>query len=126
MKDKTSVLVIDSLNGYMHAMPQEEFLILQLHELLSFLGSQGVVSLLVLAQQGIMGMSMSTPLDLTYLADTVLITRYFEARGAVKKAVSVIKKRGGMHESTIREFSVSSKGVEVGAPLEHFRGAIRN
>src|SRR6185295_2903925 len=100
-ENDTRVVVIDSLNGYYHAMPQEQFLVLQLHELLAYLGNQGVVTLLVLAQQGLMGAMMTTPIDLTYLADTVLITRYFEAMGAVKKAVSVIKKRGGFHESTI-------------------------
>ena len=124
IRNQTSVLVIDSLNGYFHAMPQETFLTLQLHELLAFLGSHGVVTLLVLAQQGIMGMAMTTPVDLTYLADTVVITRYFEAMGAVKKAVSVIKKRGGFHESTIREYSVGKQGIDVGAPLTQFRGVL--
>jgi circadian clock protein KaiC len=124
LKNNTRMVVIDSLNGYIHAMPQEQFLTLQLHELFAFLGSHGIVTLLVLAQQGIMGATMTTPVDLTYLADTVLITRYFEALGAVKKAVSVLKKRGGAHESTIREFSVSSKGIQVGAPLAQFRGVL--
>ncbi|MGE3263514.1 MAG: ATPase domain-containing protein [Bacteriovoracia bacterium] len=124
IKKKTQMVIIDSLNGYMHAMPQEQFLILQLHELLSFLGNQGVTTIMVLAQQGLMGAMMSTPIDLTYLADTVLITRYFEASGAVKKAVSIIKKRGGAHESTIREFSVSKNGINVGQPLEQFQGVL--
>jgi circadian clock protein KaiC len=124
LKNKTRMVVIDSLNGYIHAMPEEKFLTLQLHELFAFLGSHGIVTILVLAQQGIMGATMNTPIDLTYLADTVLITRYFEAMGAVKKAVSVLKKRGGAHESTIREFSVSAKGIEVGAPLAQFRGVL--
>ncbi len=123
-KNNTRVVVIDSLNGYLHAMPQEQFLILQLHELLAYLGNHGVATLLVLAQQGLMGAMMSTPIDLTYLADTVIITRYFEAEGAVKKAVSVIKKRGGFHEATIREFSVGKEGVQVGPPLDRFRGVL--
>jgi circadian clock protein KaiC len=118
------VVVIDSLNGYHHAMPEEQFLVLQLHELLSFLGGRGVVTILVLAQQGMMGAMMSTPIDLTYLADTVVITRYFEAMGSVKKAVSVVKKRAGAHESTIREFVISSKGVVVGPALSQFQGVL--
>lgn len=118
------VVVIDSLNGYLHAMPQEEFLILQLHELLTFLGNQGVVTLLVLAQQGVMGTLMTTPVELTYLSDTVIITRYFEALGSVKKAVSVLKKRGGQHEDTIREFSIREGGIQVGPPLHHFQGVL--
>jgi circadian clock protein KaiC len=118
------MVVIDSLNGYLHAMPQEEFLTLQLHELFAFLGHHGVVTMLVLAQQGLMGATMSTPIDLTYLADTVLITRFFEASGSVKKAVSVIKKRGGAHEPTIREFSVSKAGIKVGEPLHQFQGVL--
>jgi circadian clock protein KaiC len=119
-----TTVVIDSLNGYLHAMPQEQFLILQLHELLSFLGNRGVVTIMVLAQQGMMGHLMTTPVDLTYLADTVLITRFFESRGSVKKAVSVIKKRGGSHETTIREFSLGSHGVVVGSPLNQFQGVL--
>jgi circadian clock protein KaiC len=124
IENNTRMVVIDSLNGYLHAMPQEQFLILQLHELLSFLGNRGVLTILVLAQQGLMGATMSTPIDLTYLADTVLITRYFETCGAVKKAVSVIKKRGGAHESTIREFLVDSGGIKVGPPLQQFQGVL--
>jgi len=116
-------IVIDSLNGYLHAMPQEQFLVLQLHELLSFLSGQGVVTIMVLAQQGMMGI-MNTPVDLTYLADTVLITRFFESRGEVKKAVSVIKKRGGYHETTIREFELTTGGIKVGPPLKQFQGVL--
>ncbi len=124
LQRKPQVVVIDSLNGYLHAMPQEQFLTLQLHELLSFLGNQGAATLLVLAQQGLMGAMMSTPVDLTYLADTVIIARYFEALGAVKKAISVIKKRGGFHESTIREFTISKEGIRVGPPLSEFQGVL--
>lgn len=117
------VLVIDSLNGYLHAMTQEKYLVLQLHELLAFLSRRGVVTVMVLAQQGLMGM-MNTPVDLTYLADTVVITRYFEALGRVKKAVSVVKKRAGEHEDTIRELSISKLGIRVGQPLEGFHGVL--
>lgn len=117
------MVIIDSLSGYIHAMPKENYLILQLHELLGFLNSHGVVTLLVLAQQGVMG-AIHTPIDLTYLADTVLITRYFEALGSVKTAVSVIKKRTGPHEKTIRELMMSSKGITVGEPLVEFQGVL--
>jgi circadian clock protein KaiC len=123
IEKKIRVLAIDSLNGYLHSMPQEQFLLLQLHELLSYLGNQGVVTILVLAQSGLMG-QMHTPIDLTYLADTVVITRYFEALGAVRKAVSVIKKRSGGHEPTIREFSISSEGLMFGEPLADFQGVL--
>ena len=124
LNDGVKLMVIDSLNGYLHAMPEEEFLTLQLHELLTFLGSQGVATLMVLAQQGMMGQMMNTPIDLTYLADSVVITRYFEVEGAVRKAVSVIKHRSGAHESTIREFSLSKEGITVGKPLTQFRGIL--
>ncbi len=117
------VLVIDSLNGYLHAMPQEKFLTLQLHELLGFLSRRGVATVLILAQQGLMGM-MNTPIDLTYLADTVVITRYFEVLGRVKKAVSVVKKRGGFHEDTIRELSITKDGIKVGKALKNFQGVL--
>ncbi len=124
VKDGTKLVLIDSLNGYMHAMPQEQFLTLQLHELLSYLGSQGIATLMVLAQQGMMGHMMNTPIDLTYLADTVIITRYFENKGSVKKAVSVIKQRSGNHESTIRELIFSLSGITVGKPLTDFKGVL--
>ena len=117
------MVVIDSLNGYIHAMPQEQSLLLQLHELLSYLNRQGVVTILVLAQQGLMG-PMQTPVDVTYLADSTIITRYFEASGAVHKAVSVVKKRSGQHEDTIRELDIGPGGVRVGEPLRHFRGVM--
>jgi circadian clock protein KaiC len=124
LKDNFKVVTIDSLNGYLHAMPQEQFLTLQLHELLTFLSSQGVATLLVLAQQGMMGHMMNTPIDLTYLADTVVITRYFENSGTVRKAVSVIKQRSGIHESTIRELTFTDQGLVVGKPLTEFRGVL--
>lgn len=118
------VVAIDSLNGYLHAMPQEQYLTLQLHELLAFLSSQGVATLMVLAQQGMLGHMMNTPVDLTYLADTVVITRYFEISGTVRKAVSVIKQRSGIHESSIRELSFSPSGIVVGKPLKDFKGVL--
>ncbi len=122
--DGCKVVLIDSLNGYLHAMPQEQFLTLQLHELLTFLSSQGVATLMVLAQQGMMGHLMNTPIDLTYLADTVVITRYFESSGTVRKAVSVIKQRTAAHESTIRELTFTKEGLEVGQPLTEFIGVL--
>lgn len=119
--EKTDVLIIDSLNGYIHAMPEQQFLILQLHELLSYLGNRGVITLLILSQSGVLG-SMQSPLDLTYLADTVILTRYFEAFGHIKKAISVIKKRTGAHEETLREYRVAKGGIEVGNILKDFSG----
>ncbi len=118
---QADMIIIDSLNGYVHAMPEQQFLILQLHELLGYLGNRGIVTLLVLSQAGIMG-SMQSPLDLTYLADTVVLTRFFEAFGEVKKAVSVIKKRTGSHEETLREFKIGKNGVMVGKVLKEFSG----
>ncbi len=121
--EKVDLVIIDSLNGYMHAMPEAQFLILQLHELLAYLGGQGITTLLILAQAGIMG-SMQTPLDLTYLADTVIVTRFFEAFGMVKKAISVVKKRSGTHEETLREYILTSSGVELGPVLNQFSGIL--
>jgi len=118
-----NIVVIDSLNGYIQAMPQENFLVLQLHELLAYLNNHGIVTLMTLAQHGMIG-SMHSPVDLTYLADTVILTRYFENSGAIKKAISVIKKRTGAHENTIREYLVSEKGIAVGPSLEKFEGIL--
>lgn len=123
LEQDVKMVVIDSLSGLVHAMPDENHLILQLHELFNFLNNRGIVTLIVLAQQGIMG-NMQTPIDLTYLADTVVITRFFEALGTVKTAVSVIKKRTGPHEKTIREMKVTSKGILVGEPLTKFHGVL--
>lgn len=117
------LVVIDSLNGYLNAMPEERFLTIQMHELLSYLAQQGVVTILILAQSGLVG-SMHSPVDVTYLADTVLILRYFEVEGAVKQAVSVIKKRSGGHERTIREFKIQTDGIHVGEPLREFHGVL--
>lgn len=118
-----SIVVIDSLNGYMHAMPSVSFLLIQLHDLLSHLNRHGVLTILTVAQHGLVG-SMQTPIDLTYLADTVVLLRFFEQAGRIKKAVSVIKKRIGRHEDTLREFRIDDGGVRVGEPLEAFRGVL--
>src|SRR6185437_982850 len=111
------VIIIDSLNGYLNAMPEERFLIAQLHELLTYLGHKGVVTFLIVAQHGLLGAHMETPVDTTYLADTVLMFRYFEAMGEVRQALSVVKKRSGQHERTIRELKLGSGGVTLGPPL---------
>lgn len=116
------VVVIDSLNGYLHAMPEEDFLTVQMHELLTYLGHKGVVTFLVLAQHGMIG-SMQAPVDTTYLADTVVLFRYFEAAGEVRQAISVVKKRSGKHERTIRELKLDG-GIRVGEPLKEFRGVL--
>lgn len=118
------VIVIDSLNGYLNAMPDERFLAVQLHELLSYLGQRGVATIIIGTHQGLVGGQMVTPLDATYLADAVLLLRYFEARGEVRQAISVMKKRGGQHERTIREFRLSSGTIDVGEPLKMFRGVL--
>jgi circadian clock protein KaiC len=117
------VVVLDSLNGYVNAMPQEEFLHLHLHELLSYLSQQGVMTVMVLAQHGLIG-AMGTPIDVSYLADTVIITRFFEALGTIRKAISIIKKRSGAHEGAVRELKMTSTGVHVGPPLEEFQGVL--
>jgi circadian clock protein KaiC len=119
-----TVVVIDSLNGYLNAMPEERFLIIQLHELLTYLSQQGVVTILVVAQHGLLGSGMSSPIDASYLADSVVILRYFEAEGRVRKAISVMKKRSGAHEDTIRELTMGPGGVQVGEPLHQFRGVL--
>lgn len=118
------VLVIDSLNGYLNAMPEEKFLTIQLHELLTYLGQKGVTTILVVAQHGLMGSAMNSPVDVSYLADSVILTRYFEWRGRVKKAISVVKKRSGSHEETIRELWIGEGGIRVGEPLEDLRGVL--
>jgi circadian clock protein KaiC len=117
-------VVIDSLNGYLNAMPGERYLTVQLHELLMYLGERGVATLLVGAHQGMVGTHMHAPVDASYLADAVVMLRYFEARGEVRQAISVVKKRGGMHERTIREFALESTGIRVGDPLRNFRGIL--
>ncbi len=118
------IVVIDSLNGYLNAMPEERFLTAQLHELLTYLGHLGIITFLVVAQHGLLGNSMSTVIDTSYLADTVILFRYFEAEGEVKQLISVVKKRNGKHERTIREFSLSESGIRIGEPLRKFHGVL--
>jgi circadian clock protein KaiC len=118
------VVLMDSLNGYLNAMPEEKFLLLQLHELLAYLSQRGVASILVMAQHGLLG-DMHSPADLTYLADTVVLLRYFEFQGTIKKSISVVKKRSGGHENSIREFSVQENRLVVGKPLRDFQGILR-
>jgi circadian clock protein KaiC len=122
-KDHARVIVIDSLNGLLHAMTGESDLPLQLHELLTFLGARGVATFLVMTQHGFVGVTR-THADVSYLADNVLLMRYFEVQGSVRRAVSVIKKRSGEHETTIREVKLSSSGVNIGEPLTQFRGIL--
>ncbi|HUQ34015.1 MAG TPA: ATPase domain-containing protein [Pyrinomonadaceae bacterium] len=122
--DGVRVIVIDSLNGYLNAMPEERFLTIQMHELLTYLNQKGVVTILVLAQHGFLGSDMGTPVDVSYLADTVLMLRYFEAAGAIHRALSVVKKRTGAHENTIRELEITSEGIRVGKPLTQFQGIL--
>jgi circadian clock protein KaiC len=119
-----SVLIIDSLNGYMNAMPEERFLMIQMHELLTYLGQQGVATLLIVAQHGLMGSTMASPVDVSYLADCVVLLRYFENSGEIRKAISVVKKRSGAHEKAIRPLTISSEGLTVGPPLTEFRGVM--
>ena len=122
-KFQTRMVVLDSLNGYVNAMPQDDFLNLHLHELLMFLNQRGVVTVMVLAQHGLVG-PMGAPVDVSYLADTVILTRFFEARGSVRKAISIIKKRSGAHENTIRELKMTQGGVQIGEPLSDFEGVL--
>ena len=117
-------VVIDSLNGYQAAMPEEQALILHMHELLQYLNRQGASTFLTVAQHGLVG-DMKAPVDVTYLADTVLLLRYFEAFGRVRRAISVIKKRTGAHEDTIREYRIGSEGITLGEPLMGFQGVLR-
>jgi circadian clock protein KaiC len=117
------VVIIDSLNGYLNAMPEEKFLTAQLHELLACLGQLGVVSILTVTQSGMIG-NMQSPVDTTYLADNVILFRFFETRGEVRRAISVIKKRTGKHERTIRELEMDGEGIHVGEPLSDFQGVL--
>jgi circadian clock protein KaiC len=121
---QVTVVVIDSLNGYLNAMPGERYLTIQLHEILMFLGQAGVASILIGAHQGLIGGPMITPVDASYLSDAVILLRYFELKGEVRQAISVVKKRGGAHERTIREFSLAQGRIVVGEPLHQFRGVL--
>ena len=118
------LVCIDSLNGLLNAMPQENFVALQLHELLAYLGQCSVLTVMTVAQHGLVGSEPTAPVDVSYLADTVLLFRYFEAAGQVRKALSVVKKRSGRHEVTIRELTLGAGGVHLGRPLDNFQGVL--
>lgn len=122
-RDGARLVVIDSLNGFVNSMPEEQFVIIQLHELLAYLGQLGVVTILINAQQGLIG-QMSSSVDVSYLADTVILFRYYETRGEVRQAISVLKKRTGVHERTIRQLRIASDGLHIGEPLREFRGVL--
>ena len=124
MKIEIKTVVIDSLNGYQAAMPEENSLILHMHELLQYLNRRGAATFMTVAQHGLVG-DMKAPVDVTYLADTVILLRYFEALGNVRRAMSIIKKRTGAHESTIREYRIDDRGLTIGAPLDGFQGVLR-
>ncbi|MAQ45282.1 MAG: circadian clock protein KaiC [Confluentimicrobium sp.] len=122
-EDSATVVVIDSLNAYLHAMPSDNFLVLQMHELLSYLSQQGVVTLMILGQHGVMG-ELRSDVDISYLADTVMLLRFFEAQGQVRKSISVIKTRTSDHERTIREFTIDRQGITIGEPIHNFSGLL--
>ena len=117
------VVVLDSLSGYQQAMPEENFLLLQMHEMLTYLNQRNILTFLILTQSGMIG-QMQNPVDLTYLSDSVLLLRYFESDGEIRRAISVVKRRTGSHESSIREFRITENGVEVGPRLQGFRGVL--
>lgn len=123
-QDRARVVIIDSLNGYLNAMPQDNFLIAQLHELLSYLANQGVTTFMIVAQMGMIGANMNSPVDASYLADSIVMLRYFEHGGRVRKALSVMKKRTGAHEGSIRELWFDNDGVHLSAPLLGLRGVL--
>lgn len=122
-RDGVRIVVIDSLNGYLNAIPNEQFLLVQMHELLTYLSQQGVITFLILAQHGLMG-HMQVPIEVSYLADNVLMLRYFETQGEVRIALSIVKKRKGAHERTIRELWLRSEGIRIGEPLRDFSGVL--
>jgi circadian clock protein KaiC len=121
--DGVSVIVIDSLNGFLNAMPEERFLQAQLHEVFMFLRQRGILTISVMAQHGLVG-AMQAPIDLSYLADNVILLRFFEAQGEVRRAISVMKKRSGHHERTIRELLLMPGAIRVGEPLGNFHGVL--
>jgi circadian clock protein KaiC len=121
---KVSVVTIDSLNGFLNSMPHEQFLLIQLNDILQMLGRTGIVSFLITAQHGMLGTAMKTPLDTSYMADNVLLFRYFETAGEIRQAISMVKKRTGKHERTIREFSLTENGLQIGNPLVQFHGVL--
>jgi circadian clock protein KaiC len=121
--DNVRVVVLDSLSGYQNAMPAEQFMLLLMHEMLTYLNHRAVVTILTLAQHGLVG-SMQSSVDLTYLSDTVLLLRFFEAAGKIRRAISVLKKRTGRHEDEIREYRLDNRGIQVGPPLVEFQGVL--
>ena len=123
-QEKVRLLLLDSLNGYMNAMQEDRTVLLQLHELLTYLNQHDVLTIITVAQHGLVGEAVASPLDISYLADTVVLLRYFEAAGTVRKAISVLKKRTGPHEDVIREFKIRDNRLEVGGPLSNFRGVL--
>jgi circadian clock protein KaiC len=123
-RDGARLVVIDSLNGYFTAMPEARFLSLQMHELLSYLAEHGVATILTMAQTGVLGSNMSAPVDVSYLADTIILLRYFEAGARLQKAISVLKKRSGAHRHTIHELEFGADGIRVGNALTSMRGVM--
>ncbi len=123
-QSEAAFVVIDSLNGYLNGMPSERFLLIHMHELLAYLGQRGVVTLLTIAQHGMVGSSMQTPVDISFLADTVILLRFFEAGGRLRQAISVVKKRRGPHERTLRELKIGARGMQVGEMLQDFEGIL--
>jgi circadian clock protein KaiC len=123
-RDGCGVVLIDSLNGYLHAIPTGHAPLVRMHELVAYLNDRNVATLLIAAQHGIMGMQMMAPVDVTYLADCVVLFRFFEAAGMVRKAISVMKKRTGTHETTIREYVIGPDRIRVGEPLTEFHGVM--
>lgn len=122
-KEESSLIVIDSLNGYFNAMPEEHFLTLHLHELLSYLADAGVSTILIVSQHGALG-HVSSPVDVSYLADAVILLRYYEIRGAFRRAISMLKKRTSVHEQSVRDYQLTSNGVRIGKVLEEFHGIL--
>jgi circadian clock protein KaiC len=118
------LVVIDSLNGYLTAIPQSDSPLVRMYELLSYLAAKGVATILIVAQHGVLGTNMSAPIDISYLADAIVMLRFFEARGEVRRAISVVKKRTSEHETTIREFRIGKDGLRVGAALTDFHGVL--
>jgi len=123
-RNNARMVIIDSLSGYLSAMPEERFLSTHIHELLTYLSHRNVVTLLTLAQHGVVGENVASPVDISYLADTVLLMRYFEAFGAIRRAISVVKKRSGEHEVFVRELSIDNRGLTIGEPLKQFQGVL--
>jgi len=123
-KEGVRLIIVDSLNGYLQAMASDRALTSQFHELLTYLGQNSVSTIMVVAQTGLIGSAMASPVDVSYLADNVILLRYFEAGGAIRKAISVVKKRSGYHETTIREYNLSMDGIKLGDPLTEFRGVL--